>query len=34
MTFYLPGELVQGNVYINAPKPYPATTITLTISGT
>lgn len=31
--FYLPGEVVHGCVYINSPKPYPATQILLNISG-
>ncbi len=31
--FYLPGEVVQGCVYINAPQPYPAAKIILNIVG-
>ena len=31
--FYLPGEVVDGCVYIHAPKPYPAQRIILTVNG-
>lgn len=32
-TFYLPGEVVHGCVYINAPKPFPISRIILNIKG-
>lgn len=31
--FYLPGDVVSGNLYINAQQPYPASKIVLAISG-
>jgi hypothetical protein len=31
--FYLPGELVEGNIYINAPKAYPSSRLLLNIKG-
>lgn len=31
--FYLPGQLVEGTVYINAPKSYPSSGIYLNILG-
>ena len=31
--FYLPGEIVRGHVFINSPKPYPASKIILYILG-
>lgn len=31
--FYLPGELIEGNIFINAPKAYPASRILLNIRG-
>lgn len=31
--FYLPGEIVRGSVFINSPKPYPASKIVLHILG-
>ena len=32
-TFYLPGDVVSGNIYVNAQQPYPTTKIVLYISG-
>lgn len=31
--FYLPGEIVKGCVYINAPEPYPVAKIQLSVMG-
>lgn len=31
--YYVPGEVVQGNVYINSPKPYPCSKIIMRIEG-
>ena len=31
--YYLPGELIEGNIFINAPKPYPSSKILLNITG-
>jgi hypothetical protein len=33
-SFYLPGECVQGNVFIRSPKPYPCSKIIMVIDGT
>jgi hypothetical protein len=33
MSFYLPGELVQGNIYINAPTPLEISKLVLNING-
>ena len=31
--FYLPGDLVQGSIFINSPQPYPCSKILLNIEG-